>query len=296
MIKTKNLQLMRSNPKYFVIIGLLFALFMFTDLSFAQTNSQILLVFTDLTICDEECKNDTKGIRLSLKETLETSGLFKDVITYTAYKGEIRRKNFKKYCNENKFKYYMKSEVNNVKASTGKIKYKIDFSLFDLALFDVKDQKQGKIPNPKLTFELDTERPGASIKNIDSILNAELNYFNEHSNKFKSIITVTEFKPEGATHSNDFPEWLADKLNEALITSQTYQFQFEKEVSEQLDKNVITGSLNVVEEEDIIKVVFWLDNPSETKKGKVTITAFYTQEDDKMKRRVIEEVMKILNK
>lgn len=270
-----------------VFIALAFGFSLFTH---SQSNSNILLVFTDLKKCDEGCKNDTKLFRNLIKSSLWDLGVFKDTISYTGYHRENMRRNFKNYCKQKQVGYYLTSKLTEVKAGNAKAKYYISFSLYDLNN-EIKE-------NPRFEFELDVDRPGASIESIKSILKEDLNYFIENNYQFKPVVKVEVFDdidPDRHTdHIEVFPEWMVIKLNENRNTSLMYRFSYvNEEVNEHLEEYFISGRLNLIEENDSIKIIFWMNNSQNN--ADVIISKNYKAEDAKTRELIIKKVIGILN-
>lgn len=266
-------------------------IFGFSFIGYTQNNSKTLLVFTDLKKCDDGCKKDTKAFRSLIKSSLWDLGVFKDTISFTGYHRENMRRNFKNYCEQRKVSYYLTSQLIEIKTSSSEVKYFINFKLFDL-----NNEIQ---ENPKFEFEIDATRPGASIDYIKKVLKEELEYFSENGDRFKPVVKVETFSPidpdHQTNHIKDFPEWMVIKLNENRNTSLLYRFSYvDEEVNENLDKNYISGRLNLIEENDSIKVIFWMNNSQNT--ADVIIYKDYKAEDAKTRELIIKKVISILNK
>jgi hypothetical protein len=187
--------------------------------------------------------------------------------------------------------YYLTSQLTEVGTSNSTAKYFINFSLFDLNN-EIKE-------NPRFVFEIDIDRPGASIESIKKVLQEELDYFVENDNQFKPLVKVETFDdidPDNHTdHIEVFPEWMVIKLNENRNTSLMYRFSYvNDDVNEHLDKYFISGRLNLIEENDSIKVIFWMNNPQNT--ADVIISKNYKAEDAKTRELIIKKVISILNK
>lgn len=277
------------------IKGYFLSLILFTALpliSFAQnSDSRILLVYSDLSVCDGPCVDNTEAFRDMCYSGLSNSGLFKSIIEYSDY---YDIDNIKTYCENRQMSFYMMSHVVSRLDLNGNYKYKIRFTLYDL--------DNTEIVNPRLNFTISIRKPGLSNDNIQERLKSELDHFNRNGYKFKEVVIVEDFKDLESSdldHDKNFPSWMVKRLNKTSSTNQNHYFVYVKGgVDEEIDDYFISGTLRLIKSEDSskdsLRVVFWMND--EDNQVKITVWKYYQENDKATRQRLIKEVIAILQK
>ncbi len=261
---------------------------------FGQSESKILLVYVELdnSDCDEGCKEATREFRELFKNTISSTDLFREVMSHTIYDRREKGNSFITYCRQKGILYYMLSRVVEKRDLNGNKKYSIEFRMYDL--------EKNQIENPNLNFDINLSQPGSSNDKILSVLKSEINHFVKNNYKFKEVVKVESFKDMSASgnnpHIEEFPHHLADKLNATNTTNQKFYYLYVPQgVNEQLEDYFISGQIKIIEENDSLQVVFWMNN----KNNVVSILIdddYWDPNEKKSNELLIREVIAILRK
>ena len=261
---------------------------------YAQSESKILLVYVEMnpSDCDGGCQEATREFRELFKNTVSASGLFREVMSNTIYDRREKANSVENYCRTNGINHYMLSRVVEKRDISGKKKYSMEFRMYDL--------NKNQIENPNLNFDISIAQPGSSNEKILSVLKSELDHFVKNDYKFKEVVKVESFKDMSAggknPHVEGFPSHLADKLNATNTTNQKYYYLFVPQgVNEQLDSYYISGQIKIIEENDSLQVVFWIND----KNNSVSILIdddYWDPNEKKSNELLIREVIAILRK